>query len=922
MSTTLKPQKSTFNLLYLDYSENLFNSTITYIHYNNAITKSHLYITSHSLIIEPDDATLPLTKLYYNNHFQLKSYLIKDLSRLYKENKNLFITPKINKPMMSLSKPQTERQLLYKSKNSYSRRYASIVQSTNTLPSHSKTNATINVINFKQMLQNALDNNTIENTNIKLNDSQFINSNLNIYLNDLCAYCDYSMYKVGKVLRFFHHIYHKKYVNSTNSNKSYAVMIVKCEKIKKMYRNRFTEENVEANRTCLIVIEETKQKLDTFLNDLTVFTETMCLSEDNINEGIDNIVTARKIEELKALYSYKRKDDSYESKSNNIIDSNSKEVTFYSVCMKVNAEKCRNGLFVIHLYDQNKNDYLCEFIPVNNSLSQKSTKFYLNEIRLFLSFRFLYRYKALNLFFYSQRKSKIFDFEAQEDFTYVFNFFTEHCKKSDTRFYDIKYHTNLWIDGLMTNYDYLMYLNTIASRSFNDLSQYPILPWTIKNFKDKSIDLNNANSYRDLSKSMGALNPKRLKVYNEKYLETNYHFRNFISYPYVVYFYLMRTNPLFYLRYQGGAFGPSDRMFVSVQDCWNVTYNNVGLDIKELIPEFYNSESNGEFLKNIFNIDFGTTQTGYVVNDVILPPWAKSPKDFIMTMRAALESEVVSNSLHLWIDLIFGYKQKGKNAIESNNVYYYLRYENSIFDIDEKDDDQRQSDLDDIIECGQVPIQLFSEAHPKKRSRVILNELNDLILNNANKKGIEIYKQKRERMIIEKKYEKERRDKEVQTDKIKRIIKEKEKSYNETLKQISDERQKKEIEFKAYVASLNKIKEDNENNFNIYQKNKEKILEEWVKNIKNKYNVQIKNMFQNDKSLYQYLKGLEMSLSKYEERKEQFEKIEEILEKKEEEIISENKELHKELNQKGNIYRSFPISIKNKVNNQSSNLKC
>ena len=150
----------------------------------------------------------------------------------------------------------------------------------------------------------------------------------------------------------------------------------------------------------------------------------------------------------------------------------------------------------------------------------------------------------MNLFFYSQRKSKIFDFEAQEDFTYVFNFFTEHCKKSDTRFYDIKYHTNLWIDGLMTNYDYLMYLNTIASRSFNDLSQYPILPWTINNFKDKSIDLNNANNYRDLSKSMGALNPKRLKVYNEKYLETNYHFRNFISYPYVVYFYQMRTNPL------------------------------------------------------------------------------------------------------------------------------------------------------------------------------------------------------------------------------------------------------------------------------------------------------------------------------------------------------------------------------------------
>lgn len=43
------------------------------------------------------------------------------------------------------------------------------------------------------------------------------------------------------------------------------------------------------------------------------------------------------------------------------------------------------------------------------------------------------------------------------------------------------------------------------------------------------------------------------------------------------------------------------------------------------------------------------------VDDVILPPWAKSPEDFISIHRRALESEYVSMNLHNWIDLIFGY---------------------------------------------------------------------------------------------------------------------------------------------------------------------------------------------------------------------------------------------------------------------------
>ena len=44
------------------------------------------------------------------------------------------------------------------------------------------------------------------------------------------------------------------------------------------------------------------------------------------------------------------------------------------------------------------------------------------------------------------------------------------------------------------------------------------------------------------------------------------------------------------------------------------------------------------------------------MNDIILPSWAESPKDFLEKMRAALESDYVSSHLHQWIDLIWGCK--------------------------------------------------------------------------------------------------------------------------------------------------------------------------------------------------------------------------------------------------------------------------
>lgn len=68
--------------------------------------------------------------------------------------------------------------------------------------------------------------------------------------------------------------------------------------------------------------------------------------------------------------------------------------------------------------------------------------------------------------------------------------------------------TMKWINREISNFDYLMVLNTIAGRSYNDLSQYPIFPWILSDYKSPTLDLTNDGIYRDLSKPVGVLNPK------------------------------------------------------------------------------------------------------------------------------------------------------------------------------------------------------------------------------------------------------------------------------------------------------------------------------------------------------------------------------------------------------------------------------
>lgn len=69
----------------------------------------------------------------------------------------------------------------------------------------------------------------------------------------------------------------------------------------------------------------------------------------------------------------------------------------------------------------------------------------------------------------------------------------------------------------MSNFEYLMKLNMAAGRTYNDIQQYPVFPWVIADYTSQELDLTKPESFRDLSKPIGALNEERLEGFMERY---------------------------------------------------------------------------------------------------------------------------------------------------------------------------------------------------------------------------------------------------------------------------------------------------------------------------------------------------------------------------------------------------------------------
>ncbi|KAJ7327170.1 hypothetical protein JRQ81_016929 [Phrynocephalus forsythii] len=202
--------------------------------------------------------------------------------------------------------------------------------------------------------------------------------------------------------------------------------------------------------------------------------------------------------------------------------------------------------------------------------------------------------------------------------------------------------TQRWERGEISNFQYLMHLNTLAGRSYNDLMQYPVFPWILADYDSEELDLSNPKTFRNLAKPMGAQTDERLAQYKKRYKDWEdpngketpaYHYGTHYSSAMIVASYLVRMEPFtqIFLRLQGGHFDLADRMFHSVREAWYSASKHNMADVKELIPEFFYLP---EFLLNSNNFDLGCKQNGTKLGDVILPPWAKGdPREFIRVHR-------------------------------------------------------------------------------------------------------------------------------------------------------------------------------------------------------------------------------------------------------------------------------------------------
>lgn len=238
-----------------------------------------------------------------------------------------------------------------------------------------------------------------------------------------------------------------------------------------------------------------------------------------------------------------------------------------------------------------------------------------------------------------------------------------------------------WVHGRVSNFYYLMELNRLAGRREGDPNYHPVLPWVVDftvpfgkfrdlrrskfrlNKGDKQLDFTYEMTKQalaaaagngvggvgvsgDLSGSVGAGGAGQ-----SDHLHVPHHISDVLS-DITYYVYKARQTPKSVLCSHVRSQWEPNEYPASMERMQSWTPD-------DCIPEFYTDPS---IFRSIHP----------EMPDLDVPSWCNSCEEFIEVHRRLLESREVSQHLHHWIDLTFGYKLTGKEAVKAKNVCLHL----------------------------------------------------------------------------------------------------------------------------------------------------------------------------------------------------------------------------------------------------------
>ena len=432
--------------------------------------------------------------------------------------------------------------------------------------------------------------------------------------------------------------------------------------------------------------------------------------------------------------------------------------------------------------DDNQYDIFIKYsistkIKDNSTSKYKFILIFNSEIKEIIRRRTLLVEQSIEILKYDG-KSYFFNFFRIKEFEKAYQYINEINKKNISKFNfkmdnndeDIKNILLSFHKGKLSNYEYLLNLNKYSTRTYNDLSQYPVFPWLIlkHNEIEKILDLvqnngQNDSYFRDLNYPISIQTEEKRKmvidkfIYEEKQENFPCHLYKHYSTTGYIYYYLMRMNPYLQsmIKFLNYKLENPQRIFNSFNELEIILKEDS--DNRELIPDFFcyfdyfcnlncsylGERYNGEIIDD-FNIKKNTSSE--FIN--IISSYAY----FIYSEKKLLNSTFISKQIYKWVDIIFGKKQlpiKKEEAEKCCNIYNKISYEQKLnfekkFDkyeklISEKKInkkkfiDKMQNKIEFVLNFGIIPRQILKESNQYEAENKITNYINKVFINGEDK---------------------------------------------------------------------------------------------------------------------------------------------------------------------------------------------